>query len=251
MGTTAEKLQYLNETKGMIKTAIIDKGVEITDTDTFRSYVDKIEEIPTGTSPKYGATDLDFLGDVDENGVLQLPSNSFSLDFKGVVEITIAQQLYFKFSKNKGLTSVNFPDLKYIKGGSASLGSCFRDCTNLVSVKFPQLSEISATIPFEYAFSGCTSLSIIEFPQLKSFDAGQVLAFAFQNCTALQRIDFPMLTSSSYNNPLGTTSYTYTFTGCTALTEIHFRADMQTKVESWPGYADKWGATNATIYFDL
>ena len=47
MGTTAEKLSYLNETKQAIKTAIQGKGVAVQDSDTFRSYAQKIANIDT------------------------------------------------------------------------------------------------------------------------------------------------------------------------------------------------------------
>ena len=47
MGTTAEKLSYLNETKQAIKTAIQNKDVAVSDSDTFRSYADKITAIDT------------------------------------------------------------------------------------------------------------------------------------------------------------------------------------------------------------
>lgn len=50
MGTIAEKLTYLEGTKSAIKDAIIAKGVEVTDTDTFRSYAEKIESIEAGGS---------------------------------------------------------------------------------------------------------------------------------------------------------------------------------------------------------
>lgn len=43
--STEEKLKYLQETKDLIKEAIINKGQIITDKDTFRSYVDKIQNI--------------------------------------------------------------------------------------------------------------------------------------------------------------------------------------------------------------
>ena len=45
MGTLADKLQYLKDTKDAIMNAIIEKGVEITSSDTFRSYADKIAQI--------------------------------------------------------------------------------------------------------------------------------------------------------------------------------------------------------------
>lgn len=46
--TIADKLTYLSGTKDAIKQAIIGKGVDVTDTDTFRSYADKISSIQTG-----------------------------------------------------------------------------------------------------------------------------------------------------------------------------------------------------------
>lgn len=48
MGTLAGKLQYLKDTKDAIMNAIIEKGVEITSSDTFRSYADKIKSIASG-----------------------------------------------------------------------------------------------------------------------------------------------------------------------------------------------------------
>lgn len=42
---TAEKLNYLLETKNQIKNAITEKGVSVTDTDSFRSYANKISQI--------------------------------------------------------------------------------------------------------------------------------------------------------------------------------------------------------------
>ena len=44
----ANKLEYLQETKNQIKTAITEKGVTISDTDTFRSYANKIRSIEAG-----------------------------------------------------------------------------------------------------------------------------------------------------------------------------------------------------------
>lgn len=46
--TIADKLQYLGETKTLIKEAIQNKGVSVSDTDPFRVYADKISQIQTG-----------------------------------------------------------------------------------------------------------------------------------------------------------------------------------------------------------
>lgn len=47
-GTVIDKLNYLDDTKGLIKMAVTRKGVEIEDNDPFRSYADKISSIPAG-----------------------------------------------------------------------------------------------------------------------------------------------------------------------------------------------------------
>lgn len=46
----ADKLNYLQDTKNQIKEAIKEKGVEVSDTDTFRSYAEKIGKIQGGGS---------------------------------------------------------------------------------------------------------------------------------------------------------------------------------------------------------
>lgn len=49
MGTTADKLSKLLETKAAIKDAIVAKGVDVADTDSFSSYVEKIGKIQSGS----------------------------------------------------------------------------------------------------------------------------------------------------------------------------------------------------------
>lgn len=48
MMTTADKLAYTRNAKKEIKNALIEKGVEVLDTDTFASYSEKIRNIPAG-----------------------------------------------------------------------------------------------------------------------------------------------------------------------------------------------------------
>ena len=48
MGTTTEKLTYLQGTKDAIKDAIVAKGVEVPEGTTFRGYAEKIGEIQAG-----------------------------------------------------------------------------------------------------------------------------------------------------------------------------------------------------------
>lgn len=54
-----EQLDILEETKSQIKQAIIDKGQEISENDSFRSYVDKIEAIETGVDTSDATANAD------------------------------------------------------------------------------------------------------------------------------------------------------------------------------------------------
>lgn len=65
MGTTTDKLNKLIETKEAIKAALSNKGVSITDTDTFYSYAEKINSIP---SVNYETVNLTLL-DVENNNL--------------------------------------------------------------------------------------------------------------------------------------------------------------------------------------
>jgi hypothetical protein len=56
--TLADKLKKVKEAKEAIKDAIIKKGVEVLDTDTFRSYADKIESIVAGGGTTEGGLTL-------------------------------------------------------------------------------------------------------------------------------------------------------------------------------------------------
>ena len=70
MGTITDKLNKLAETKSAIKTAIVNKGVSISDSDTFASYANKIASIEGGGTPTEGIYGV-FI--YDTNGNLTKP----------------------------------------------------------------------------------------------------------------------------------------------------------------------------------
>ena len=77
MGTINDKLEYLNQTKQDIKQAIINKGQNITEEDTFRSYVDKINDIELGILSQEQAEILN----EDLNIILNEEIPSINLDY--------------------------------------------------------------------------------------------------------------------------------------------------------------------------
>lgn len=85
MGTLADKLQYLKDTKDAIMNAIIEKGVAITSLDTFRSYADKIKSITSGGEP----TVYDTVSSVDKNPYDYISKDSFSDNLTSVTMVTV------------------------------------------------------------------------------------------------------------------------------------------------------------------
>ena len=74
MGTTTEKLTYLQGTKDAIKNAIVAKGVEVPEGTTFRGYAEKVGEIPEGNKKITITVNISDVGGF-------VPSITSSLDF--------------------------------------------------------------------------------------------------------------------------------------------------------------------------
>ncbi len=131
-------------------------------------------------------------------------------------EIINSNEFSNLYYNNQEITgSVEFPNLTQINNDG--LMFAFRDCIGLTSVEFPNLKSIEP-YGLYYSFEGCTELTgNVEFPALQ-FVADRGLVNVFLN---------------------------------TNITEIHFRADAKSVIEAQETYYSKFGASNATIYFDL
>ena len=142
-----------------------------------------------------------------------------------------------------GLTGY-FDNIKTI--GDHGLYSAFWNCTGITGgISFPNLTSIGSDGLYS-AFDGCIGITGgISFPNLTTIgDWG--FQYAFRGCTGITGgISFPNLTT------IGDWGLYNAFWGCTGITEIHFRTDAKNVVESTDGYSSKFGASNATIYFDL
>ena len=153
--------------------------------------------------------------EIDENGNLTLPSGSLQGLFDNIKTIS-TEGLSYAYYKCTGITSVSFPSLISVEYGG--LRSAFENCISISgSISFPVLNSIGS-FGLGYIFRGCTGITEVKFPALTSVDTNG-LSNAFKNCTNLR--------------------------------QIHFRADARSVIEALYEYSDKFGAPNATIYFDL
>ena len=206
MGTTAEKLQALSNTKAAIKTAIEAKGITVGDV-RFADYPSKIGEIQQGQvdKKKYGVGIDDLLGDV-QNGKYYIPqTNTFKLDFSGISAIE-GNSLQYKFAYTNA-TDVDLRNLEYsgtredadYLGGY--LDNTFTQCTRLSSVNLQNLKRLGGSSIYpglKYTFYNCTSLSSISFPSLTAINSNG-LEGSFNGMSQLTSMEFPALVQLSGN----------------------------------------------------
>ena len=195
---------------------------------------------------KYGASVDTFLGEINGNGQLQAPTGEYDIVLDGVKSLS-NNSLSYKFYLNKIIRNVYFPDLK-----SFNSNNCLYATFNSSTIKrlyCPKLESV-ATTTVCYVMCQNSTLEYFDFAALKSVSGAITFGSAFYN-TKITSAYFYSLTKVEKQAWGYTGSANGIFQNCSLLTEIHFRRDSQAVIEALQKYEDKWGAPNATIYFDL
>lgn len=196
-------------------------------------------------------------------------TNIESLDLSG---LTVAFGSYAMANMCDGcsaLTSVNLSNLGRV--GSNGLQSAFRS-TALASLSLPNLYEIGSYSLTDVC-SGCSSLTSASIPALsyipmyglqRAFQNSSLASFDVSNVSQIGQYGLSsafantQITTLSFNNlrevnrqafGSGTGWSGGAFVGLNI--ELHFPQNMQATIEAMSGYSNKWGATNADIYYDL
>ena len=146
MGTTADKLNKLKETKQAIKAAIVNKGVEVTDTDTFASYASKIDSIQTGGSGG---------GFVIPNGV-KLGYSTVIPDNIDTSNVTDMRDMFNYCSR---LTTIPLIDTS----NAINMDYMFNYCYNLTSIPLIDTSNVTG---MSHMFNGCNNLAYLKLINL-------------------------------------------------------------------------------------
>lgn len=177
MGTTADKLNKILETKEAIRTAINNKGGTLTTTDTFASYPSAIDSLPSG-----GGGSLKTLLDATKSS-----ASLFS---------------YYSGTSVNDLISYN--DTENV----TNMKEMFYHCANLTTT--PQLNTSNVTI-MSYMFSGCLELTTIDITHMNITSSNDSNGFAY-NCNSLTKLIIRNMTTIP---PLLGNAFTncYHFTG--------------------------------------
>lgn len=233
------KLTYLEDTKTQIKEAIKAKGVEVSDTDTFRSYASKIGDIQTG-----GGSDCNVSTCWDSLGYTDVPQYmvdgiAYGAQIKDTWDASIDMIHY-----NSDLNLIYFPQvdvsnlvrlnsmftgcvhLQYvpslnITSKSVQMGYMFRSCTSLIAIKDIKNWDVSNVTTMKYMFDSCSSLTSLD---LSGWDTSNVtdISSMFGYCGKLTSLDL------SGWNTLNVTNTSLMFEDCISLTEIIGIEDFNT-----------------------
>lgn len=225
MATIAENLTLLESTKANIKQAIVNKGVSVSDTDTFASYADKIGQISGGSSAAaldFGTINYAYAPTILKNGLdasvaylNKWTGNNFNSDpelmFMPKVEIVDSEPVNLSFVGSNFPKLLIFPDIDFkhkdINGYglmvhskamsihlkninfTGGLQSLFNDCPNLVDITCSGLTIDSDVTDASSCFQDCLKLTTV--PDL--FNGAQTgltnLYSMFSGCYNMTTID--------------------------------------------------------------
>ena len=202
--TIADKLTYLNGTKDAIKQAIIGKGIDVTDTDTFRSYASKIEAIQAGGGGGTGSL---------VTGTKLAYSTFSTIPDEYISHLEQQTDLSYMFSDCRNLKTVPLFDTNR----AIDMEYMFYFCKSLTKV--PQLDTSNVT-NMNHMFSDCRKITTV--PQFNTSKTTNMESM-FYYCQALKTV--PLLDTSKVND------MSYMFSGCTSLINLGGFTDLKQNLD--------------------
>ena len=220
MATIVQNIETLNTIKNDIKKAINDKGVTVTDSDSFTLYASKIDQIKQGEggdSTNYSYYD----GSIDEAGLKAIGWDDESIGYlrDNVPHFSWQNSDYIVSEENKAFGVIidkttldanrTNPNLEYLPMMGAlpsSQNMFFRGATYLKAL--PKI-DTSLCTDTEHLFQDCSNLLVI--PYIDTSNAKSMYAM-FDGCYKL--INIPLLNTSNV------TSMNTMFYKCTSLKTI-------------------------------
>lgn len=203
MGTTADKLNKLLETKAAIRNAIISKGVEVADDTKFADYPSKIASIVGGGGGETPPVDP---GETPETPV----ENSFYEIYFGIktYDNTNYDSLLWDYNGAETELDLSILDTSNV----TAMSYAFDSCSLITSLNLSNW-DTSQVTTMSRMFAECESLTELD---LSSFNTPSVtdMGYMFYYCSSLTSLDFSNGDMSSVTNA------TSMFYHCTNLTNF-------------------------------
>ena len=256
MSTLQENLDRIKNAKSAIKDAIIQKGIDITDTEKIETYADKILQIKSGGAAEIPEFDpegpltiycFDDWGDayVQFNNNYQESTIQYSTDGSTwktytdeTIKLTKGQYVQFKGVITQYAQSNNFSKF-ILKNGLFNLYGNLTSLDNYIST-------FNGGYKYNHMFENtnvydCSKLNT----GIKSQTGSKVFEYMFSNCFNL--IKAPQLPATT----LGSYCYDHMFSGCTSLTTIPSNLLPATTVTEYCYYSMFDGCTSLTTIPNL
>ena len=210
MGTTADKLNKLLNTKQAIKKAIVDKGVDVGDDTKFADYPSKIASIPMeGVDPYFEYLWNAITNNNTDYQYLFYNYNGSELDVSKL-DTSNVNNMANMFRNCQSLTTLdvsnwdtsNVTDMNNMFSYSGKLTSL--DVSNLDTSKVKDMS---------YMFGSCSSLTTLDVSNFNTTNVTN-MSYMFQSCNKLTSLDVSNFDISKVTNMIAMFSY------CNALTSL-------------------------------
>ena len=253
MATIKENLDRIKNAKSAIKNAIIQKGIEVTDTERIETYADKILQIKTGGGAEIPEFDpngpltiycFDDWGDAYvkfDNGY-QESTIQYSTDgstwktytdetikltrgqyvqFKGVITQYAQSNHFSTFILKRGLFNL-YGNLTSLDNYISTFNDGYKYNHMFENTNVYDCSKLNTGIKsqtgnsvFSFMFNGCKYL--VKVPELPATTlAKSCYEYMFQGCTSLTTVPSNLLPATT----LGKYCYDHMFSGCTGLTTV-------------------------------
>lgn len=193
----SEKLDYLLDTKQAIKQAIIDKGQEVADTDTFRSYAEKIEAIEAGGAGlEYNIEQV--LNEETGAYELRITDNPDAVKDMLQARVDATNSCAYLFYQYSG-TELNISRLD--TSNVISMSRMFNKCSELTELDVSNLKTSNVTTMYEM-FASCAKLTSID---ISTFNTSNVTSMynMFAYCRAITQVNINGLDTSNVTNMYG------------------------------------------------
>lgn len=206
--TVVDKLNYLLETKRQIKEKLIEKGVSIENTDSFRSYANKIEQLGN-ISNCLTENAIDDMEKIFKKMFKVLPKDVCS--FLNTNTAT-ATNMWNMFSECVNLTELDLSGLD--TSNVTNMNTMFYNCISLRKLDLSNF-ETSNVTDMGYMFKSCSNLTELN---LSNFDTSNVtnMTEMFYNCENLVTINGIL----DFNNASKTNAF---IMGCVNLETIYIK----------------------------